>query len=85
MSRIRGKGTPIRYRPTDVERAMAHYGVSREDAEEGLRTGKYSLPQRGKGLALGDGMHTAGQIATAVGVILATIGTIILLLKGGER
>lgn len=70
---------------TDVERAMAHYGVSREEAEDGLRTGKYSLPQRGKGLALSDKMQVAGQVATAVGVILATVGAIILLLKGGEN
>jgi hypothetical protein len=33
---------------------------------------------------LGDNLQTAGQVASAVGIVLATIGAIILLLKRGS-
>lgn len=34
---------------SDIERAMNHFKISEEEAEEGLRTGKLKLPPRGEG------------------------------------
>lgn len=42
------------------------------------------MNKKNKPTTLGNNLHTAGQIASAVGIVLATIGTIILLIKRGE-
>jgi len=67
---------------SDVERVMAHYGISRDEACEWLRIhpAEILLPERGKGLVSGKGAGIADQ-TTITGTLL--IGGLLGALVGG--
>ena len=65
-------GRPYGVPKTDVERIMDHYGVSREEAERGLKYGVYPLPPRGTagGESMADNKKLNYVAGTAGGALL---------------
>ena len=55
MEKARGAGRPR----TDIERAMAHYGITRE--EYSAHSERYPLPERGTGLKTGRAAGVGGS------------------------
>ena len=43
------------------------------------------MSRKSKPKTLGNNLQTAGKVVSAVGVVLATIGIIVLLLRGGKE
>lgn len=65
---------------TDVERVMAHYNVSREQAEQLIAQG-VKLPPRGTGFQNVNWL----LVAAGIGAIASGIAMIITGLQGGSR
>jgi len=60
---------------SDIERVMRHYGVSYEEAERGLREGRYPLPPRGTRL----GLSSSSSIHKwQIGLVLVLGGTALM-------
>lgn len=77
-------GVPQRRSPTDVDRVMSHYGVSRDEAVKGMAEGKYPLPPRGTDIEYASVNNPVNWVlvATGIGAVISGLAMIYVGTRG---